>query len=46
MTAKAKKLKPTDEEQVAEWMDNLDAKMKPAVEAVRKIIKGTSPKLN
>ena len=46
MTAKAKKLKPTDEEQVAEWMENLDAKMKPAVEAVRKIIKAASPKLN
>ena len=46
MTAKVKKPKLTDEEQVAEWMNNLAAKMKPAVDAVRKIIKGASAKLN
>lgn len=46
MTAKVKKVKLTDDEQIAEWMDKLDAKTKPAVEAVRKIIKGVSSKLN
>jgi len=46
MTAKVKKPKLTDEQQVKEWMNKLDAEMKPAVESVRKIIKTASLKLN
>ena len=46
MPAKLKKAKTTEIEQVNEWMGELGAEMKPAVEAVRKIIKTAGPKLN
>ena len=46
MTAKTKSAKPTEQEQVNEWMEKLDPEMKPAVEAVRKIIKAAGSKLN
>ena len=46
MTAKFKPPKLTETEQVIEWMNKLDAEMKPAVDAVRKIIKAAGPKLN
>jgi hypothetical protein len=44
--AKAKKEKPTEREQVDEWMSKLGPEMKPAVDAVRKIIRSAGPKLN
>jgi len=37
-----KKLKPTDEEQVIEWMNKLDHPLKAEIDAVRKIIKESS----
>lgn len=43
--AKAKS-KPTDAEQVNEWMDKVDTSFKPSINAVRKIIKTAGPKLN
>ena len=46
MPAKLKKAKSTDQEQVNEWMKKLDPEMKPAIDAVRKIIKTAGPKLN
>ena len=46
MSAKLKKAKPTDQEQVHEWMNKLSKEIKPAVDAVRKIIKTAGPKLN
>jgi hypothetical protein len=46
MTAKTKKEKPTEKEQVDEWMSKLDPEMKSFVDAVRKIIKTAGPKLN
>jgi hypothetical protein len=46
MTAKTKPAKLTEAEQVIEWMNKLDVEMKPAVDAVRKIIKAAGPKLN
>ena len=46
MPAKLKKVKPTEDEQVDEWMDKLAKEIKPAVDAVRKIIKTAGPKLN
>ena len=46
MPVKLKKAKPTDREQVNEWMKKLDPEMKPAIDAVRKIIKTAGPKLN
>lgn len=46
MTAKVKKPKLTDEEQVKEWMNKLDEEMKLSVNAVRKIIKAARPELN
>ena len=46
MTAKIKTPKLTEEEQVKEWMTKLDPEMKPAVDAVRKIIKAAGPELN
>ena len=46
MSAKLKKAKPTDQEQVHEWMNKLAKEIKPAVDAVRKIIKAAGPKLN
>ena len=44
--AKGKITKPTDTEQVDEWMKKLAPNLKPAVEAVRKIIKTAAPELN
>jgi len=38
--------KPTEAEQVNDWMDKLDASFKPSVNAVRKIIKTAAEKLN
>lgn len=38
--------KPTEAEQVNEWIDKLDASFKPSINAVRKIIKAASAKLN
>ena len=46
MPAKLKKAKLTEEEQVNEWMSKLDTEMKPAIDAVRKIIRSAGPKLN
>ena len=46
MTTKIKKTKPTEQEQVNEWMNKLDIEMKPAVDEVRKIIKSAGSKLN
>ena len=46
MTAKTKKEKPTEKELVDEWMSKLDTEMKPAIDAVRKIIRAAGPKLN
>ena len=46
MTAKSKQPKLTEAEQVIEWMNKLDPEMKPAVDAVRKIIKVACPKLS
>ena len=46
MTAKTKKEKPTENEQVDEWMNKLDPEMKPAIDSVRKIIRSAGPKLN
>jgi len=46
MTAKSKQPKLTEAEQVIEWMNKLDPEMKPAVDAVRKVIKAAGPKLN
>ena len=46
MTAKFKPPKLTETEQVIEWMNKLDPEMKPAVDAVRKIIKAACPKLS
>ena len=37
--------KRSDAEQVTDWLSKLDPKLRPAVEAVRKIIKGASSKL-
>ena len=45
MTVKIKSTKPTEQEQVNEWMDKLDAELKPAIDAVRKIIKTAGPEL-
>ena len=38
--------KPTEAEQVNDWMDKLDAAFKPSINAVRKIIKTAAAKLN
>jgi len=46
MTAKGRLTKPTEQQQVSEWIHKLDAEMKPAVDAVRKIIKAAGPELN
>ena len=45
MTVKVKAVKPTDEEQVSEWMKKLDPEMKSSFDAVRKIIKGAGSQL-
>lgn len=46
MTAKTKTSKLTEEKQVNEWMNKLDPAIRPAVNAVRKIIKTAGPELN
>lgn len=46
MTAKTKTSKLTEEKQVNEWMNRLDPAIRPAVNAVRKIIKTAGPELN
>ncbi len=46
MMAKIKSAKLSEREQVNEWMNKLDAEMKPAVDAVRKIIKRAGPELS
>ncbi|HEU4861904.1 MAG TPA: DUF1801 domain-containing protein [Chitinophagaceae bacterium] len=46
MTVKTKSPKLTEKEQVDGWMNRLDPEMRPAVEAVRKIIKTADSKLN
>jgi len=46
MTAKIRSIKPTEQEQVNDWISKLDAEIRPAVDAVRKIIKAAGPKLN
>jgi len=38
--------KPTEADQVNDWMDKLDAAFKPSINAVRKIIKTAAEKLN
>ena len=40
------KSKPTEAEQVNEWMDKVDTSFKPSINAVRKIIKTAAAKLN
>ena len=40
------KSKPTEAEQVNEWMEKVDTSFKPSINAVRKIIKSTATKLN
>lgn len=42
----AKSKKPTDEEQVKAWLNNLTPAVKSEIETVRKIIKAASPKLS
>ena len=44
--AKAKQLKPNDEQLVNEWMEKIDPSFKPSINAVRMIIKTAGPKLN
>jgi len=46
VTVKLKKAKPTEQEQVNEWMSKLDPEIKPAIDALRKIIRSAGPKLN
>jgi uncharacterized protein YdhG (YjbR/CyaY superfamily) len=46
MTDKTKSAKPTDQEQVDEWMNKLDPEMRPVVDTLRKIIKKAGPELN
>ena len=43
--AKAKAAKPSEQEQVDEWMSRLDPSFKTSINAVRKIIKDAGPKL-
>lgn len=45
MMAKARSAKPTEREQVDEWMNKLDPSFKPSINAVRKIIKDAAPNL-
>ncbi|HJS53491.1 MAG TPA: DUF1801 domain-containing protein [Chitinophagaceae bacterium] len=46
MSAKTKSTTQTETEQVKEWMSKLDAELRPAINAVRKIIKMAGPELN
>jgi uncharacterized protein YdhG (YjbR/CyaY superfamily) len=41
-----KKLKPTDEEQVKDWMNKLEHPLKAEIDAVRKIIKETNSSIH
>ncbi len=41
-----KKLKPTDEELVNDWMNKLEHPLKAEIDAVRKIIKGSNNNIN
>ena len=45
MMAKTRSAKPTDQEQVEEWMNKLDPSFKTSINAVRKIIKDAGPDL-
>ena len=45
MMAKARSAKPTEREQVDEWMNKLDPSFKTSINAVRKIIKDAGPDL-
>ena len=45
MTVKNKPAKPSEQEFVNAWMTKLDPEFKPAVDAVRKIIKAAGPQL-
>jgi uncharacterized protein YdhG (YjbR/CyaY superfamily) len=42
----ASKIKPSDEDQVKAWLDKLETSIRQEIEAVRKIIRTGSPKLN
>ena len=44
--AQKKQSKPTDEDAVKSWLDKLDAATRKQIDAVRKIIKSSSPLLN
>lgn len=44
--ARTKATKPTDAEQVTAWLKKLPSDFKPAIEALRKIIKAAGPELN
>ena len=46
MMAKARSVKPTEQQQVDEWMSKLDPSFKTSINVVRKIIKDAGPKLN
>ena len=43
---KAKSAKPTEQEQVNEWLNRIDPSFKTSINAVRKIIKEAGPELN
>ena len=43
--AKARSAKPTEQEQVDEWISKLDLSFKTSINSVRKIIKDAGPKL-
>jgi len=45
MTVRARATKPNEAEQVKDWMSKLTAECRPALEAVRKIIKTAGPEL-
>jgi len=44
--AKARSVKPTEQEQVEAWMSNIDPSFKTSINAVRKTIKAAGPKLS
>lgn len=43
---KAKKVKPSDAETVAEYMNQLEHPLKPEIETLREMIKGADPRLS
>ena len=45
MMARPGSAKPTEAEQVIEWMNKVDPELSPAINAVRKIIRAAGPKL-